>query len=75
MTAPTTNRNSGGALRASGRIAACLLPLLALGAAAEAQSLRGSSASLNRQVQQADRHNFSYLDNANDVARFVNAGL
>jgi len=75
MTAPTTNRNAGGALRASGRIATCLLTLLALGAAAEAQSLRGSSASLNRQVQQADRHDFSYLDNASDVARFVNAGL
>jgi len=47
---------------------------LVLGAA-EAQSLRGSSTSLNRQVQQARAHDYSHLQNAGDVHRFVDAGL
>jgi hypothetical protein len=44
-------------------------------AAASAQSLRGSPASLDRQNQQARRHDFTYLNRRQDVARFVGAGL
>jgi len=40
-----------------------------------AQSLRGSAASLDRQNQQAQHHDFTYLDRRQDVARFVGAGL
>lgn len=39
------------------------------------QSLRGSPASLDRQNQQAQRHDFTYLNRRQDVARFVGAGL
>jgi hypothetical protein len=42
---------------------------------AEAQSLRGSAASLTRQNRQAQAHNYSYLDRPADVQRFVRAGL
>lgn len=42
---------------------------------APAQSLRGSSASLDRQNQQAQRHDFTFLSRRQDVARFVGAGL
>ncbi len=41
---------------------------------AEAQSLRGSKASLARQNKQAHDHNFSYLDRPKDVRRFVRSG-
>jgi hypothetical protein len=44
-------------------------------APASAQSLRGSSASLDRQNQQAQRHDFTYLNRRQDVARFIGAGL
>jgi hypothetical protein len=54
--------------------AGCALAGLAPGAA-EAQSLRGSRNSLDRQVAQASAHDFSYLDDADDVERFVAAGL
>lgn len=43
--------------------------------AAEAQSLRGSTTSLDRQVEQAEAHGYTYLKNAGDVARFGDAGL
>jgi nucleoid-associated protein YgaU len=52
--------------------AACLL---LAPASAEAQSLRGSSNSLDRQVAQASAHDFSYLVDADDVSRFAAAGL
>jgi len=52
--------------------AACLL-LAPSGA--EAQSLRGSAKSLDRQVAQASAHDFSYLLDADDVSRFAAAGL
>jgi len=42
---------------------------------AEAQSLRGSAASLTRQNRQAQAHNFSYLNRPADIERFVRAGL
>ena len=51
-------------------IVAAILP----GADAEAQSLRGSPASLDRQNQQARAHNFTYLETAADVHQFVAAG-
>jgi hypothetical protein len=41
---------------------------------ASAQSLRGSSSSLNRQVLQADIHDFTYIRDGNQVQRFVEAG-
>ncbi len=56
-------------------------PLLALGLSLggvqemSAQSLRGSSASLDRQVAQARRHDFTRLTGAAQVRRFVDAGL
>lgn len=40
-----------------------------------AQSLRGSTSSLDRQVEQAEMHGFTYLKDGSDVARFVDAGL
>jgi len=52
-------------------VTAGLLPA----APAMAQSLRGSSASLDRQNLQARRHDYSYLARDRDVARFVDAGL
>ena len=58
-----------------------LTPLLAagllLGAAqgVSAQSLRGSSASLDRQVAQARQHDFTRLTGAAQLRRFVDAGL
>ncbi len=39
-----------------------------------AQSLRGSSASLDRQEHAARVHDFTYLESANQVERFVKAG-
>ncbi len=41
----------------------------------DAQSLRGSGASLDRQNRQAAQHDFSRLRDANQVQRFVDAGL
>lgn len=55
-------------------VAGCLLAALAP-PEATAQSLRGSRASLDRQVEQASAHDYSYLDDADDVARYVSAGL
>jgi hypothetical protein len=48
---------------------------LLTGTPAAAQSLRGSPASLDRQNQQAVRHDFTYLARRQDVTRFVDAGL
>ena len=55
--------------------ATALICALAWGAAAEAQSLRPSRASLDKQNRQARAHDFSYLASAADVRRFVSAGL
>ena len=58
-----------------------LAPLLAAGLllggapATSAQSLRGSSASLDRQVAQARRHDFTHLTGPAQLRRFVDAGL
>lgn len=59
------------------RHVALLSAALALVAAGplSAQSLRGSPASLDRQNQQAQRHEYTYLDGHQDVRRFVGAGL
>ena len=43
-------------------------------APAEAQSLRGSAASLDRQNSQARVHDFTYIDTPSQVRRFVDAG-
>jgi hypothetical protein len=43
-------------------------------ASAEAQTLRGSSASLDRQVRQAEAHDFTFLETPAQVRRFVDAG-
>ena len=40
-----------------------------------AQSLRGSAASLDRQVAQARQHDFTHLESARQLRRFVDAGL
>ncbi|HEX7119859.1 MAG TPA: DUF5715 family protein [Longimicrobiales bacterium] len=53
-------------------VTACLL---AASSVAEAQSLRGSSASLSRQNRQARLHDYSYLDRPSEVRRFVAEGL
>jgi LysM repeat protein len=60
----------------------CAAPLLTagllLGGAPEggsAQSLRGSSASLDRQVAQARRHDFTHLASTGQLRRFVDADL
>ena len=56
--------------------AALIIVLLALTTASAAlgQSLRGSSASLDRQNRQAQRHDFTLLRDAAHVQRFVDAG-
>ena len=57
--------------------AALLAAILLLGGVdgVPAQSLRGSSASLDRQVDQARRHDFTHLAGPPQVRRFVDAGL
>ncbi|MEZ5317831.1 MAG: DUF5715 family protein [Vicinamibacterales bacterium] len=50
-----------------------LLTLIA--PAAAAQSLRGSRASVDRQYQTAQRHDFTFLKRPSDLERFVEAGL
>ena len=48
---------------------------LLLAAPAEAQSLRGSSASMDRQNAQARAHDFTFLRDGRHVMTFVNSGL
>lgn len=48
--------------------------LLAAGAPAAGQSLRGSTASLDLQNRVAREHDFTYLETPADVRRFVSAG-
>lgn len=59
-------------IAAAATVTACAL---AFATPLAAQSLRGSAASLDRQNQQAQHHDFTYLDRRQDVARFVGAGL
>lgn len=76
----TENRDSSISGRKRRRKAAFLfLALLAgvailLPQATSAQSLRGSSASLDRQARAARVHDFTYLESAGQVERFVEAG-
>ncbi|HEY8377014.1 MAG TPA: DUF5715 family protein [Nannocystis sp.] len=49
--------------------------VLAAAGVAEAQSLKGSPASLTRQNRQAELHDYSYLDSPDEVRQFVAAGL
>ena len=52
-----------------------LAAALALPDAAKAQSLRGSAASLDRQNDQAVKHDFTFLRESSQLRRFVSAGL
>lgn len=51
------------------------IAMAALSAAAEAQSLRGSTASMERQHGVALENDFTFLRSSGDVARFVRLGL
>lgn len=59
----------------SALIALALIAGLGLADSALAQSLRPSRASLDKQNRQARAHDFTYLQTASQVQRFVNAGL
>jgi hypothetical protein len=56
-------------------IAAAGFAVLALNTRASAQTLRGSLASVERQYSVAVRHDFSFLQNAEEVSRFVSLKL
>ena len=78
MTAPTTARMASRARRVIGIGApavVALITLLAASGVAEAQSLRGSGASLDRQNRQATMHDYTSLRDAGHVQRFLDAGL
>ena len=45
------------------------------GAVASAQSLRGSSSSLDRQVSAAKRHDYTFLSDPGQLRRFVQSGI
>lgn len=51
-----------------------LLLVAPLGSTAEAQSLKGSTASMIRQNQVAQENQFTFLETPADVRRFVEAG-
>ncbi len=71
---PITQQRSPKPSRRSRQLVGAVL-LLGLSAyPLAAQSLRGSSASLNRQVRQAEIHDFTYIRNGAQVQRFVEAG-
>ncbi len=61
-----------------GRVNALLIGALVVGISTggelQAQSLRGSSASMDIQNRIADEHDFTYLETGAQVLRFVNAG-
>ena len=60
--------------RSAGALAAALL-VGAIAAPAQAQSLRGSRSSLDRQNRQARQHDFTFLKGSSQLERFVDAGL
>jgi LysM repeat protein len=60
--------------RIAGVLGALAVAGLALPGNADAQTLRGGTASLDRQNHQAAAHDFSYLRNASEVRRFVELG-
>jgi hypothetical protein len=65
-----------GAFSRTARAAAFLIlgiPVL-FPSAVEAQSLRGSSASLDRQARAARNHDFTYIESPGQLERFVRAG-
>jgi hypothetical protein len=62
----------GDALRSAFGLAAVVALLVA--SPVEAQSLRGSSGSLDRQNRMARQHDFTYLRTASQVRRFVRSG-
>jgi hypothetical protein len=56
-------------------LASSLAVLAVLATAGEAQTLRGSLASVTRQRDEALRHEYTFLEKSSDVARFVRMGL
>lgn len=50
------------------------LAAITLSASAGAQSLAGSWASMNKQVQEAARHDYTYIKNPSELESFVEAG-
>ncbi len=68
------DRKGGVAGRRAGAFAIAVA-MLSFAGVAQAQSLRGSGSSLDRQVRQADVHDYTRLRDANHVQRFVDAGL
>jgi len=65
--------------RPEGRVVVVLVFALAIfvmiSSAAQAQSLRGTWQSLDKQNREAKRHDFTYISNSSQVYRFVDAGL
>ncbi len=61
-------------LRLPALVASAICVALTQVAPAEAQSLRGGTASLDRQNHQAQAHSFTYLATPADVRRYVEAG-
>jgi LysM repeat protein len=57
------------------RAAAAALACLSLASPLVGQTLKGSSASVDRQHDVAVEHDFSFLDSTGEVRRFVNLGL
>ena len=70
---PLKNSRGHRAWRAVAAIA--VVGVFVLAVDVQAQSLRGSGASLDRQNRQAAQHDFSKLQDADHVRRFVDAGL
>ncbi len=56
------------------RLVSWMIVMLAFGSVVEAQSLTGSRLSMNRQVEQAKRNDFTRLKNGTEVKKFVDAG-
>lgn len=74
MTTVKPTRASPSLIRASLTGALVTASLLAVGAPAAAQSLRGSRASLDRQNRAARQHDFTYIDTATRIRYFAEQG-
>lgn len=74
---PRTTLSIDGRIRRRARFGMALLAVACVLAAvpAHGQSLRGSSASLDRQNREARSHDFSFLSRRQDVTRLVGAGV
>ncbi len=66
----------GGAYRMIARVAGVLvLSLVFAASSADAQSLRGSKASMAKQNRQARTHDYTFLRSSSQVSRFIELGL